>query len=383
MAMVKFGDVVVRANTKEDRYNTDRLYYVGGEHMETGEYLITKRGLIEGSTIGPMFYFGFRKGQVLLASRSPDLKKAGMATFDGICSEKTFVIESRDENVLLQTYLPFIVRSEQFWQYANDNQSGSVNHFINWSTFASYEFELPPIEEQAAIAEKGWAMVALRDAYRELILATDALVKSQFIEMFGDPVTNTQSRNVVPFGSYMTSIKYGTSQPPVFSENGKFKFIRATNIKAGRITEMDMLRIDEDAASKLGKCKLSGHEIIIVRSGANTGDTCVVTEDYADQYAGYDIIVSLDPARCNPIFYNELLNTHYMQQVVKPLTVRSAQPHINAQQVQNLPMLEASLEEQDLFAEVVIQSDKSKFELKQAILKIEVMLRALTQKNFY
>ena len=110
MAMVKFGDVVVRANTKEDRYNTDRLYYVGGEHMETGEYLITKRGLIEGSTIGPMFYFGFRKGQVLLASRSPDLKKAGMATFDGICSEKTFVIESRDENVLLQTYLPCVLR---------------------------------------------------------------------------------------------------------------------------------------------------------------------------------------------------------------------------------------------------------------------------------
>ena len=153
----------------------------------------------------------------------------------------------------------------------------------------------------------------------------------------------------------------------MFSENGKFKFIRATNIKAGRITEMDMLRIDEDAASKLGKCKLSGHEIIIVRSGANTGDTCVVTEDYADQYAGYDIIVSLDPARCNPIFYNELLNTHYMQQVVKPLTVRSAQPHINAQQVQNLPMLEASLEEQDLFAEVVIQSDKSKFSVQIAI----------------
>ena len=158
----------------------------------------------------------------------------------------------------------------------------------------------------------------------------------------------------------MTSIKYGTSQPPVFTENGKYKFIRATNIKAGRISEVDMLRIDDAAAGKLEKCKLHGHEIIIVRSGANTGDTCVVTAEYANQYAGYDIIISLDQSRCNSVFYNELLNSHYMQQVVKPLTARSAQPHINAQQVQNLPMLEASLEEQNAFAALVEQRDKSK-----------------------
>ena len=171
----------------------------------------------------------------------------------------------------------------------------------------------------------------------------------------------------------MTNIKYGTSQPPVFTENGKYKFIRATNIKAGRITEVGMLRIDDEAADKLGKCKLCGHEIIIVRSGANTGDTCVVTEEYVGQYAGYDIIVSLDPARCNPIFYNELLNTHYMQQVVKPLTARSAQPHINAQQVQSLPMLEVSLEEQNWFAEFVKQTDKSKLKLQNPLAELSAI----------
>ena len=187
---VKFGDVVVRANTKEDRFNTDKLYYVGGEHIETGEYLVTKRGLIARSNIGPMFYFGFRKGQVLLASRSPDLKKAGMVTFDGICSEKTFVIETRDENVLLQSFLPIIVRSEAFWEYANNNQSGSVNHFINWSTFSAYEFDLPSLEEQRELSEIVWAMVDAQRAYKALIAASDELVKSQFIESFGDIISN-------------------------------------------------------------------------------------------------------------------------------------------------------------------------------------------------
>ena len=111
---VKFSDVVRRANTKEDKDNTDKVFYVGGEHIDSNEVLITKRGLIAGSTIGPMFYFGFKAGQVLFVSRNPHLRKAGMVEFDGICSEKTFVLESIDENVLLQRYLPFVLQSDHF-----------------------------------------------------------------------------------------------------------------------------------------------------------------------------------------------------------------------------------------------------------------------------
>ena len=136
------------------------------------------------------------------------------------------------------------------------------------------------------------------------------------MEQFGDPVTNTQGREVRPFKDFMLDIRYGTSQPPTFSEFGEFKFIRATNIKAGRITENDMLRISADEATKIEKCRLNGNEIIIVRSGANTGDTCVVTDEYRDQYAGYDIIITLNLEIANPVFFNELMNTHYMQAII-------------------------------------------------------------------
>ena len=50
-----------------------------------------------------------------------------------------------------------------------------------------------------------------------------------------------------------------------------------------------------------------------------------------------------------------------MQAIIKPLTVRAAQPHINSEQVQNLPMLVVPLQEQEQFATFVRQSDKSKF----------------------
>ncbi len=202
MAIVKFDDVVVRANTREDRFNTEKIYYVGGEHIESNEVTIQNRGLIEGSTIGPMFYFGFKAGQVLFVTRNPHLRKAGWVDFDGICSEKTIVLETKDENVLCQRFLPFILQSDHFWNYCEANKSGSVNFFVNWSTLAKYEFELPDIETQRKLADVLWAMERTKQAYKRLISATDELVKSQFIEMFGDPIANAQKYPVLPFTDF-------------------------------------------------------------------------------------------------------------------------------------------------------------------------------------
>lgn len=63
------------------------------------------------------------------------------------------------------------------------NKSGSVNFFINWSTLAKYEFELPPVSEQKKLADLLWAINDTKMAYKELLKNTDEMVKSQFIEM--------------------------------------------------------------------------------------------------------------------------------------------------------------------------------------------------------
>ena len=153
MSIVKFSDVAHRANTKEDRFNTDKIYYVGGEHIDSNELFVISKGIIKGSTIGPMFYCGFTSGQILFVTRNPHLRKCGIVDFDGICSEKTFVIESKDTTKLSQEYLAIIMQSDEFWNYCEENKSGGVNYFLNWSTLADYEFELPPIQIQEEIAQ--------------------------------------------------------------------------------------------------------------------------------------------------------------------------------------------------------------------------------------
>lgn len=197
MSIVKFADVAHRANTKEDRFNTDKIYYVGGEHIESGELFVHGKGVIKGSTIGPMFYCGFTAGQILFVTRNPHLKKCGIVDFDGICSEKTLVIETKDRGVLLQEYLALIMQSNDFWDYCEENKSGGVNYFLNWSTLADYEFDLPPLAEQKVLAEKLWAAYRLKESYKKLLAATEEMVKSQFIEMIKDKQPNGKIGDLV------------------------------------------------------------------------------------------------------------------------------------------------------------------------------------------
>ena len=180
MAKYKLNDIIIRANTKVDKDTANLIYYVGGEHFTSGDVVVDQRGLIEGSTIGPMFYYGFKAGQFLLVSRNPHLKKAGVVDFDGICSEKTFVLETADPSVLSPRFLPFVLQNDRFWEYAVANRHGSTNFFINWATLSAYEFDLPSIEEQEKLADILWALVATKKKYEKLLQKTDELVKSQF-----------------------------------------------------------------------------------------------------------------------------------------------------------------------------------------------------------
>ena len=287
-----------------------------------------------------------------------------------------------DTRKIKKKYLYYYLKSPYFQNAILNVGSRAAQAGFNKEDLSKLDIECPKLSEQENIVSILDKVEIIIEKRREELAFLDDLIKARFVEMFGDPVTSLKGRKQVPFSEFMTDIKYGTSQPPQFSEDGEYKFIRATNIKKGRITEENMLRISEAEAAKIQKCKLLGNEIIIVRSGANTGDTCVVTTEYAENYAGYDIIITLDLTKANPVYFNELINTHYMEQIVKPLTARSAQPHLNTKQVQGMPMIVASMDEQNEFAVFVEQVDKSKVAVQKALGETQTLFDSLMQEYF-
>jgi len=376
MTKVKFEDVATRVNTREDRLNTSLLYYVGGEHIESNEMLVQGCGLIKGSTIGPMFYCGFKKGDILLVSRNPHLRKASMVEFDGICSEKTFVLGTKDSKVLLQEFLALVMQSDDFWNYCEEHKSGGVNYFLNWSTLAKYEFYLPSIQEQKEIADKVWSAYRLKESYKKLLVATDEMVKSQFIEMFENVESYCKLEDLV---SDTFPGEWG-SEP--ISENA-IKVIRTTNFtNEGYLDLTDVVTRDIEP-KKVVRKKLKQGDTILERSGGTKDNPVgrVVFFDEIGDYLPNNFTQVLRPKESvNPVYlFYALYNSYNLNKAA----MRAMASQTTG--IQNLSMSDfnhfmvglPAMEEQRRFEAIYRQADKSKFELKQCIENIDKVIKSL------
>ena len=352
MNKVKLSDVMVRANTRVDKDHTDLIYYVGGEHFVSGEFKVEQRGHIAGSTIGPMFYYGFKAGQFLLVSRNPHLKKAGVVDFDGICSEKTFVLQTADPSVLLAEYLPLVLQNEDFWEYAVAHKHGSTNFFINWETLANYEFYLPSIATQQKIAKTAWAAYRVKKAYETLLESVDNLVKSQFIEMFDNRSAGKQRLKE------LFDLQMGKT--PARAEkrlwmSGDHRWISIADMSTyGKYTG-DTKEYLSDLAVKETGIKIVPKDTVIMSFKLSVGRTAITSEDIYTNEAIMAFIpktnhFDLDYLRYALHFYDW---TEGLQNAIKGVTLNKA---IIGDAEFSVPPIALQKD----FAAFVEQSDKSK-----------------------
>ena len=194
MGVVKLGDVARESRLKWTKSKQD-VPIVGLEHLIPDEIRFDAYDINTDNTFSKRFV----KGQVLFGRRRAYQRKAAIAEFDGICSGDITVIQAI-ERKMVPELLPFIIQTPVFFDYANRGSAGSLSPRVKWEHLADYEFELPPLEEQKILADKLWAAYRLKEAYKKLLVATDEMVKSQFIEMFGNPLSLNQKNELKRLG---------------------------------------------------------------------------------------------------------------------------------------------------------------------------------------
>ena len=181
MTHVCLGDVAREIKQKVPA--DQELPTVGLEHLDPGEVELAHWD--EG--VETTFTKAFSKGQVLFGRRRAYLRKAAVAPFDGICSGDITVIAPKDN--LSPRLLPFIIQNDALFEHAITNSAGSLSPRVKWQSLSQFEFELPSIAKQEDLADILWTAQETRSHYRQLLTACDDVVKSQFVEMFGDPST--------------------------------------------------------------------------------------------------------------------------------------------------------------------------------------------------
>lgn len=352
MAKVKFGDVVKDVKINVDRTNNPYERYIAGDHMDSEDLTLRRWGHFATDDVGPAFIRIFKPGQVLYGSRRTYLKKVAVAHFEGITANTTFVLETKDDNIFAQRLLPFLMLSENFTNYSIRKSKGSTNPYVLFSDLADYEFELPSIEEQRVLADKLWAAYELKEAYKKMIAATDEMVKSQFIEMFGDINDNS---NGIPFDE-------------IFYDDTK----SATKISASEYLSSGQYAI-YDQSQDTQICGYSNDD-----DGVNMDYPVILFGDHSrvvkliDRpfYIGADGVKIIRSKQFD-------LNVVFAYYMIKYCNIPETGYNRHFKYLKLKRFFAPDREKQNQFVAIAQQADKSKFELRQAIEKIDKVMKSL------
>ena len=166
---VALGDVVRLSKARvadPEAAGIERV--VGLEHIEPGELRIRRWGDVADGTT---FTTRFKPGQVLFGKRRAYQRKVAVADFEGVCSGDIYVLEPANDR-LMPELLPFLCQTDAFFDHAVGTSAGSLSPRTNWTSLASFEFLLPPIQEQARLVE---TLVASRDSVEAMIALRQSL----------------------------------------------------------------------------------------------------------------------------------------------------------------------------------------------------------------
>lgn len=286
-----------------------------------------------------------------------------------------------NKTVISPQYAVYYFETPFFKQQIVNITKKSVNQ-ASFTVTALKEIEIPLLSY-----EKQNKIVKILDKLNEIInkrqqqlKKLDELVKSRFIEMFGDVVINSKNWEQTTLKNVaIGKLTYGSGASAI-NFNGKIRYIRITDIsKDGELND-DM----KSPSICDNKYLLNDGDILFARSGATVGKTfCFNKKRYGEAiYAGYLIRMIPDKKRVLPIYVFYYTKTDYYISFISKAQKAVAQPNINAQEYGDLKICVPPIELQQRFVDFVKQTDKSKLEIQKSLDKLEILKKSLMQQYF-
>ena len=378
MPKVLLGDVALehKETCKEDK---DRYPTVGLEHLVSGDITLTAWSESAENTFTKMF----RKGNVLFGRRRAYLKKAAVAPFDGICSGDITVIEARPEKILPEL-LPFIIQNDDFFNFAVEKSAGSLSPRVKWEHLKNYEFELPNMDRQKKLVELLWSINDTMRAYKKLISATDELVKSQFIEQFGDPKRNEKGLPIMKIGE-LASVKGGKRLPKgeTYAEGmTDHPYVRVIDMINHSVNIPALVYLTQATHEKIARYTISSKDVYISIAGT-IGQVGAIPDaiDGANLTENAAKIVLFEDAPIDKDYLIWYLSLPAGSEQIEEKTMRTTQPKLALYRIEEINVLIPSIEEQQEFAAFVEQSDKSKLELEKALSELTGTYKQIIAEN--
>lgn len=289
-----------------------------------------------------------------------------------------------DENYLFQ-----ILNSDRFERDAIKNSNGVAQLNLSSKWIESYEIPLPPLNDQLRIAYLLDKVAGLIEQRKQHLQQLDNLLKSVFLEMFGDPVKNEKGWNKKPFSDLLLDIESGKSpnceaRPATDEEWGV--------LKLGAVTRC-IFDATENKALPAENIPTVKHEIKagdLLFSRKNTYElvaACAYVYETRPRLLMPDLIfrfVFKEDAEVNPIYVWKLLTNNSQRKAIQAFAAGAAgsMPNISKANLKTVQLPVPPIEIQNQFATIVEKSESLKTRYQQTLYDLKFLYGALSQQAF-
>jgi type I restriction enzyme S subunit len=282
------------------------------------------------------------------------------------------------------SYLGYILGFQKTIDEASKRKTGSAVRRIILKDLKQVEIPLPPLEEQRRIAAILDKADGVRRKRKEAIRLTEELLKSTFLEMFGDPVTNPKGWEICSMKKIVVETQYGTAEKSQ-EVMGGLPILRMNNITYSGEIDLNSLKWCQIPSKDEDKFTVKRGDLLFNRTNSPelVGKTAVWRSDGKFAYAGYLIRVRFDKSKANSEYVSAFLNSNYGKRYL----LEKAKPSINmsnfsASEFLKIPILLPDIETQHRFDEFVSYTRMMSQHLSDGLGDYNNLFNSLLQRAF-
>ena len=293
--------------------------------------------------------------------------------------QRTYIIESIDKNILSVPYLYCFL--DKYVETLRRQSIGGVIKYIKLGNLTEAQIPLCSIEEQGDIVKKLKKVNALINDRKTQISKLAELVKAQFVELFGDPVSNPHGFDKVPL-SELADIKIGPFGSLLhkedYIENGH-ALLNPSHIIDGKVAPDNKLTVSLQKYEELSAYHLKTGDVVMGRRGEMGRCAVVPCDGYL---CGTGSLMIRTKGAVTADYIQKILSFPSFKKTIEDMAVGQTMPNLNVPIVSNFQIIKPPLEVQESYYTFVEQVDKSKFEVQQSLEKFETLKKSLMQQHF-
>jgi len=367
---VKLLNVANLVNGEVDLSTSNRYISVEEAYGKYKHFLADEGDLIIASSGIKVEYFDKKMGFI---------KKEHLP----ICmNTSTIRFKSLDINKLNINYFMYYLKSQSFKSQLSKQITGSAQLNFGPSHLKKMKFPIVSLNKQLLINSILGNLDNQIRLKEKQIIEYDSLIKSRFVEMFGQDLKGKSIRlgdlaEVITKGTTPTTLGYD------FVDDG-VNFIKVECItETGKFIKEKMLHINEECNEKLKRSKLKKDDILFSIAGA-IGRTAIVTDDIlpANTNQALSIIRLRKDVGLNVEFLNQVFKTDLVAEQIEKRINGVAQMNVSLADIGNLKIIRPTIERQNEFASFVKQVDKLKFAVQKSLDETQTLFDSLMQQYF-